>query len=97
MISNIASLYISIFTDDTHISITLRLDKDIKFLQTDLENIIQWCESNNMAVPKDKLEYIMCHKFNYQYVLSELPFVVEHDQYSVSKYTTLEPVHQLRD
>ena len=39
----------------------------------------------------------MCHKFNHQYVLSELPFVVEHYQYSVSKNTTLEPIHQLRD
>ena len=49
-----------------------------------------------MALHKDIFEY-MCHKINHQYVLSELPFVVKHYQYSVSKDTTLEPIHQLRD
>ena len=44
-----------------------------------------------MALHKDKFEY-MCHKFNHQYVLSELPFVVEYYKYSVSKDTTLEPM-----
>ena len=84
------------FADDTRISIAIKSEHDVKLLQKDLQNVIDWSERNNMALHKDKFEY-MCHKFNHQYVLSELPFVVEHYQYSVSKDTTLEPIHQLRD
>ena len=84
------------FADDTRISIAIKSEHDVKYLQKDLENVIQWSERNNMALHKDKFEY-MCHKFNSQYVLSVLPFVSELFQYSVSKDISLQPVHQLRD
>ena len=64
------------FADDTRISIAIKSEHDVKLLQKDLKNVIDWSVRNNMALHKDKFEY-MCHKFNHQYVLSELPFVVE--------------------
>ena len=69
------------FADDTRISIAIKSEHDVKLLQKDLKNVIDWSVRNNMALHKDKFEYIctifICHKFNHQYVLSELPFVVE--------------------
>ena len=84
------------FADDTRISIAVRSEKDVKLLQRDLENVIQWSDRNNMALHKDKFEY-MCHKFNKQHFLIELPFMNECYQYHVSNTVTLEPVYQLRD
>jgi len=80
----------------SELSVAIKSKHDVKLLQKDLQNVIDWSEINDMALHKDKFEY-MCHKFNHQYELSELPFVIEHYQYSVSKDTTLEPIHQLRD
>ena len=69
----------------------------IFFLSIDWnENVIQWSDRNNMALHKDKFEY-MCHKFNKQHFLIELPFMNECYQYHVSNTVTLEPVYQLRD
>ena len=84
------------FADDTRISIAIKSEHDVKLLQKDLQNVIDWSKRNNTALHKDKFVY-MRHKFNHQYVLSELSFVVEHYQYSISKDTTPEPIHQLRD
>ena len=84
------------FADDTRISIAIQIEQDKDYLQKDLENVIQWSERNNMALHRDKFEY-MCHKFNSHHVLTELPFVSELFQYSVSPDISLQPVHQLRD
>ena len=84
------------FADNTRISIAIRSEKDVKLLQRDLENVIQWSDRNNMALHKDEFEY-MCHKFNKQYFLIELQFMNECYQYHVSNTVTLEPVYQLRD
>ena len=84
------------FADDTRISIAIRCENDVSLLQSDLYNVMRWSERNNMALHKDKFEY-MCHKFNKNRTLPELPFVSELYQYTVSAETSLEPVHQLRD
>lgn len=84
------------FADDTRISIAVRSEQDVKLLQQDLENVIQWSDRNNMALHKDKFEY-MCHKSNKQHFLTELPFVNECYQYRVSNDIILEPTYQLRD
>ena len=84
------------FADDTRISIAIRSEKDVSLLQSDLYNVMNWSERNNMALHRDKFEY-MCHKFNKNHTLPELPFISEFYQYTVSADTSLEPVHQLRD
>ena len=84
------------FADDTRISIAIRCENDVSRLQSDLYNVMRCSERNNMALQKDKFEY-MCHKFNKNRSLPELPFVSELYQYTVSAETSLEPVHQLRD
>ena len=84
------------FADDTRISIAVKSELDVQLLQADLENVMKWSETNNMALHRDKFEY-MCRKFNKQYMLSEIPFVSECYQYHVSNNIILQPVHQLRD
>ena len=86
------------FADYTRISIAIRCENDVSLLQSDLYNVMRWSERINMALHKDidKFE-CMCHKFNKNRALPELPFVSELYQYTVSAETTLEPVHQLRD
>ena len=72
------------FADDTRISIAIRSEKDVRLLQSDLHNVIKWSERNNMALHKDKFEY-MCHKFNKNHAFLELPFVSELYKYPVSE------------
>ena len=63
------------FADDTRISIAVsNSERDSRLLQLDLQNIIQWSERNNMALHKNKFEY-MCHRFNKSHDLLVLPFV----------------------
>ena len=84
------------FADDTRISIAITSEQDVMLLQSDLHNVIEWSSKNNMALYKDKFEY-MCHKFNKNHALLELLFVSELYKYSVSEETSLDPTHQLRD
>ena len=84
------------FADDTRISIAVKSELDVLLLQSDLENVMRWSERNNMALHRDKFEY-MCHTSNKRHMLSELPFVSECYQYRVSNDITLQPVNQLRD
>ena len=84
------------FADDTSISIAITSEQDVMLLQSDLHNVIEWSSKNNMALHRDKFEY-MCHEFNKNHALLELPFVSELYKYSVSEETSLEPTYQLRD
>ena len=96
---SISSSIIRCFADDTRISISIKCENDVKLLQNDLHNVIRWSERNNMALHKDKFEY-MSHTSNKQSHhsdLSELPFMCKHFQYNVADDITLRPVHQLRD
>lgn len=84
------------FADDTRVSISVTCEQDVSVLQNDLNSVIKWSERNNMALHKDKFEY-MCHRHNRRSALVELPFVSELYQYSVSNDKSLAPVGQLRD
>ena len=92
----IAQSIIRCFADDTRVSISVKTEQDVSLLQMDLNSVIQWSERNNMALHKDKFEY-MCHRHNRHNALIELPFVSELYQYSVSDDKSLAPVSQLRD
>ena len=87
------------FADDTRVSKSITCENDVSALQSDLDSVMQWSERNNMALHKDKFEY-MCHRLNRKNTLelAELPFVAELHQYSVSAQgNSLTPVGQLRD
>ena len=43
------------FADDTRISIAIKSEHDVKFLQKDLQNVIDWSEGNDMALHKNKV------------------------------------------
>ena len=77
------------FADDTRISMAISdSQNDTRHLQTDLQNVIQWSERNNMALHKDKFEY-MCHKYSKAHDLSILPFSSELYTYTVSDEISL--------
>jgi len=84
------------FADETRVLISITCEQDVSLIQNDLNSVIKWSERNNMALHKDKFEY-MCHRHNRRSALVELPFVSELYQYSVSKDKSLAPVGQLRD
>ena len=86
------------FADDTRVSKSISCENDVSALQSDLNSVMQWSERNNMALHKDKFEY-MCHRPSRKNTLelAELPFVAELHQYSVAEGNSLPPVGQLRD
>ena len=92
----ISASTIRCFADDTRVSISVKTEQDVSKLQEDLYSVISWSERNNVALHKEKFEYI-CHRYNKNDSLSELPFTCELFQYSVSNEKLLQPVHQLRD
>ncbi len=92
----ISAATIRCFADDTRDSISVKTEQDVAKLQNDLENVMLWSDRNNMALHKDKFEYI-CHRYNKHDALCELPFTCELFQYSVSDEKSLHPVYQLRD
>ena len=93
----ISDSIIRCFADDTRVFKSVTCEHDVSALQNDLNNVMQWSERNNMALHKDKFEY-MCHQSNSRTnTLAELPFVAELYQYSVDKGKSLTPVGQLRD
>ena len=92
----ITNSIIRCFADDTRVSIPVFREQDVAKLQNDLYSVINWSENNNMSLHKDKFEY-MCHRHNRRGILTELPFVSELYQYSISEDKSLAPVGQLRD
>ena len=92
----ITNSIIRCFADDTRVSITVFREQDVAKLQNDLYSVINWSENNNMSLHKDKFEY-MCHRHNRRGILTELPFVSELYQNSISEDKSLAPVGQLRD
>ena len=70
----ITNSIIRCFADDTSVSIPVFREQDVAKLQNDLYSVINWSESDNMSLHKDKFEY-MCHRHNRRGTLTELPFV----------------------
>ena len=79
----ITNSIIRCFADDTRVSIPVFSEQDVAKLQNDLYSV-NWSENNNMSLHKDKFEY-MCHRYNRRGILTELPFVNELYQYSISE------------
>ena len=92
----ISDSIIRCFADDTRVSRSIRCEEDVALLQLDLHKVIQWSETNNMSLHKDKFEY-MSYQHNRQNTLTELPSICEQFQYWVSDTSLLRPVLQLRD
>ena len=84
------------FADDTKL---LRRICDILshiLLQEDLINIIHWSQLNNMLLNETKFEVVNYH-LNKSIFLRNLPFTVEHQQYTLPDGTIIEPTPTVRD
>ena len=50
--------FVSLFADDTRIAREIKSEEDVEDLQTDLENLYSWQESNNMKFNGSKFEVL---------------------------------------
>ena len=87
---------VRLFADDTRVSKQISCEHDVKLLQDDLYNIIDWSKSNNMMLHEDKFELII-HKHRLNSTIYELPFVSESMTYKVTTGKSLTPVDELKD
>jgi len=92
----VSNAIIKCFADDTKVALPISSEDDVPKLQLDLDKIIKWSDDNNMALHKDKFQYL-CHKCSKQYIMGELPFIAELYQYHVSPELSLSPINQVRD
>ena len=94
--SCIISSVISSFADDTRIKKSISTIQDTMYLQSDLNNAIDWSDQNNMLLHQDKFE-LMNHPAGQRNLLQELPFQNEFLEYSTAKGSTLSPQPTVKD
>ena len=94
--SCIISSVISSFADDTRIKKSISTIHDTMYLQSDLNNAIDWSDQNNMLLHQDKFE-LMNHPAGQRNHLQELPFQNEFFEYSTAEGSTLSPQPTVKD
>src|SRR5215470_17331524 len=76
-ITNVVTSDIKLFADDTVLFRRIRSQADQEILQTDLSNIVKWCETNKMSLNIDKCKYLKisrCHNtLDYNYTIKQTP------------------------
>ena len=92
----ITNSFISSFADDTRVKKAISTSSNVKDLQEDLNNVIQWSTDNNMLLHMDKFEYIN-HSTGEAKLLKLLPFTNEYYEYSTQDGTILSPTETVRD
>ena len=70
------------FADDTRLLQAIETIEDVKKLQKDLQNVIQWSIENNMQLHEDKFEFMQHVLSKDALLLKELPFVVYEQLYT---------------
>ena len=81
------------FADDTRILKSIASSVYVQLRQEDLNKVMSWSSINNMTLHMDKFKLLFCvsDKNN---TLTNLPFICEQFQYTVSNLT---PIPQVRD
>ena len=87
---------IRFFADDTRILRHIYSVTDAEILQHDLDCVIRWAKSNNMALHEDKFE-LLIHKHCPQSTLFEHPFSILSQTYQVSSGNILYPSRIVKD
>ena len=87
---------IRFFADDTRILRHIYSMSDTKILQHDLECVIRWAKTNNMALHEDKFE-LLIHKHCPQSTLFDVPFNILAQTYQVSSGNILYPSQVVKD
>ena len=88
--------FISCFADDTRVSMGISDSADVKHLQEDLNQVIQWTSKNNMKLHEKKFQYVN-HNCGDSKLLEELPFTSELHEYITPNGTILSPIDSVRD
>ena len=88
--------FTSCFADDTRVSKGITQSTDVKYLQEDLNSVIQWTSKNNMLLHEKKFQYVN-HSSGESKLLRELPFTSELYEYITPNGTVLSPVESVRD
>lgn len=84
------------FADDSKICKAISHMSDVHLLQTDLENVLDWTDRNNMTAHEDKFDY-MCHRENVSNLLLHLPFISMCFHYSTPSGVDISPKSHIRD
>ena len=84
------------FADDTRLSKTITCCNDVKILQEDLLNVINWAASNNMDLHENKFE-LLSYRSPKSTLLQELPFTAEWQQYNTSSGQVILPCKMVKD
>ena len=88
--------FISCFADDTRVSKGISDSADVKHLQEDLNQVIQWTSKNNMKLHEKKFQYVN-HNCGDSKLLEQLPFTSELHEYITPNGTILSPIDSVRD
>ena len=100
LINCVANSTVLTFADDTKIVSKVSAVADTVNLQSNVNNIISWSQSNNMVLNKNKFEYIS-HKLSTDNqnlkLLKSLPLYNEHMTYKASECIDIPPSTWVRD
>ena len=100
LINCVANSTVLTFADDTKIVSKVSAVADTVNLQSNINNIISWSQSNNMVLNKNKFEYIS-HKLSTDNqnlkLLKSLPLYNEHMTYKASGCIDIPPSTWVRD
>ena len=84
------------FADDTKLSLAISSQDDAHKLQSDLNKVMKWAETNNMALNEDKFEF-MKHYYQFDSNILQLPFSYYESCYKTQNSTLIEPSDSVKD
>ena len=87
----------SSFADDTRLCKSISTSEDCKYLQSDLNDIIQWSKSNNMQLHEHKFVYMNYNARPKHFTLANLPFYGDSFKYDISDNACLEVSELVND
>ena len=86
------------FADDTRLIKRIEYMSDVKLLQIDLYNVIDWSEKNNMELHQDKFVLIQHNVPNSDIkLLINLPFIIFDQNYMTADGSMLGPTDNVKD
>ena len=87
---------VSSFADDTRIKKNINKSTDVEILQNNINNVVNWSKSNNMALHEKKFEYL-CHSATKHSLVEELPFSSTYFTYNTPSGIQITPKSMVRD
>ena len=84
------------FADDTRISKSISRYEDSILLQNDLNNVVNWSNTNNMVLNEDKFQ-LMIFSADKNNLMNNLPFMDEFKKYTTTSGICIQPHSVIKD